>query len=689
MIPILIAAMLSLWVLPVQAQQTIPLPPRPVATPIRVDSETVPQQSSLDLLNLSQSVEQPKAKDTEPVKAPTKKGKKEKKEKPIKAAILSREDEDKRLNELPAFNLQTNKAPLTDVVTLLADACEMSYVGLEKGVAENVQISVNISKNPYETLKLLAERYNVAMDYQSGIWKFGLYNDNELIARVYRIRYNNLEELTGSGGGGSSTSSSGGSSSSSGSSSGGGGLGSLGGGGGSISAKRDALTKDIETFLGFTSSSPDIVSAADFDVEKMSSIITRGVQRVLPKATEGTDTSAKGKVIYNSENRSMYILATRAQHQWIEKYLAIVDKPQKQILVETKVYETGMSPSQTLGINWSGARLAKDNKVLTGSLETFSEADVTGGLQATLTSGQLRAKLALLDSDSNTTSIQYPRQVTIANRTVTLSSVIQQPVQDTSTESDTSTGSGGTSTQTSVTYIPIGINITILPQIIDENKIKMGIAISVSTIVGEETIDGNKYPIVSERTYNTEAIVQNGYSLAIGGLKGVSNRDAYSGLPFLSKLPIAGGLFKSRTKSHTDTNLLIFISPTILDEYRGGVENDPKFILPRDKDYPERRIFEGTDEESYTDIMLALAGMEREVQLYAQQVKEQVAIESLRLKIDERENELKLMQVRLEEIALQQPQKDVSQASGQIQQYLKDLNELRRSISKNRNLFQR
>jgi type II secretory pathway component GspD/PulD (secretin) len=644
-------------VLSLAAQSTIPLPPQDLPRPHMVDQEAIPEQTLEDLKQMGtpSRIEQP-------------------------STLNTYEAEIRRLMDLPSFNLQTNKAPLNDVLTLLADACQMSYVGLEAGLADNVQISVNINKNPYEILRFLSERYKVNVSFNDGIWKFGLYNDEELITRVYRLRYNNQEEATSSGGSSSSSSSGDSSSSSSSSSSG-------GGEAATFSVTRDVITKDIEKFLALSSVNTDILTAQDFDVLAITELGERGVHRVLPKSGEGAPAAAKSTVIYNSDNQSLYVMATRAQHQWIEKYIITVDKPQKQILVETKIYETGLTPERSLGIDWQGSLTSGEKSItLRGNKEQATLANIAGlgGLTAILDSSDFSASIRALSSDSETSSVQYPRQVTIANRPVSISSVESVPVQQTTTTTDTSDTS---QTQTQVEYIDVGTRISILPRIIDDTKVKMDIAISFSSITGYKLIDGNEYPIKAERTYKTQAIVDSGYTLAIGGLKQTSSTDSTTAVPVVSRVPLIGSLFKQRSKTASDKNLLIFISPIVLDEYRGGVKDEPEFVTPRDKDYAQRRTFQGTLDESYTDIMLALGGMEQSIVDISQRIKEGIATAQLKSKVDLLENELQLIRIRLQEIALEQPNKDISPATRLVTQYLRDIDELRRSISKSRSLL--
>lgn len=717
MMPI-VAILLSFAALTLNAQSAIPMPPIDTQSPVLVDQNAIPQISAAELRMMNQAPDlQPKGEAVSPVL-------REEAVEPEDAVgdeALGEEispeklQETKRLNDLPSFNLQTNKAPLTDVLTLLADACHMSYVGLEKGLAENVQISVNISKNPYETLCYLCDLYNVALNYDKGIWHFGLYNDEELITRIYHLKYNNQEEVSSSGmssGGSSGTSSSsstGGSnsstsnnSSSNNSSSSGGSTASSNIGStasASFNINRDIIKTNIETFLSLSSKNPSILTAEDFDVDNLTEVTARGIHRVLPKGAEESTTSAStgseggsssgtgaagGKVIYNSDNKSLYVLATRAQHQWIEKYLVSVDKPQKQILVETKIYETGMSPETALGVNITN-RSSRDVSFGSGTIKFKSLPGLPDGSNsATLNWDQFQLAMSALDKDSNTTTVHYPRQVTISNRPVAMASVQQIPIRQTSTTTDTSSAS---QQQTTINYINVGTNISVLPRIIDSNKVQLDISVTVSSIADTTKIDNNDYPIVAQRDYKTQAIVESGYTLAIAGLKDLSHSRTYEGVPILSKLPVAGALFRNVDKKHSDSNLMIFITPTVLHEYRGGVKEQPQFITPRDQDYPSRSNFKGTADETYTDIMLALGGVQHQIDEYAQRNKEQYAPKDLLNQIDECENQLKLMQVRLKEIALQQPNKDVSEANTKIKLYIKDLNELRRSIRKHRSIL--
>jgi|GEM_PF-2225267 Flp pilus assembly secretin CpaC len=684
-----------------QAQQAVPTSPQTEPAPIFMDQQPIPEQKTSELSQLATPAKETANLSVTPVPEQINTATVPEKS----AGLLNKAGEIKRLEGLPVFNLQTNKAPLNEALVLLADTCQMSYIGLEKGLGENVQISVNISRNPYDTMKLLCERYNVALDYENGIWRFNLYNDKDLIARIYHLRYNNQEEAQGGGGGGggsttgTSTTSAGGS---------GGSGGSLGGGSGgsmgsaaSFSLNKDVIVKNIQNFLDLSSDDPSVLTADDFDVEHITHVTNRGVERVLPKGNDTGNGGGKGKVIYNSDSKTLYVLATKAQHQWIEKYLQSVDKPQKQILIETKVFETSISPDTVMGVAWHSQHGSIAQGYTYGSTQgttgsssstpgwnhgtNVNSEGLAGGMTALLSGSGLHAALDLLQSDSHTVTSQYPRQVTLSNHSVSMSSLVQVPVVVASTS--TSVSGGSSQNQSQIETVPVGINITVLPRIIDDNKILMDISVSSSENLDNIPVStGGTYPEVAQRTYTTEAIVQSGYTLAIGGLKELSKSDSYTGIPVLSQMPVIGTLFRHRAQSSSDSNLMIFISSVILPEYRGGVQKNPQFMTPHDKDYPAYKAFQGNGDESYTDIMLCLAGMEHHIQEYSNRANEGMDVKEVLYEIKASQNELKLMKVRLKEIALEQPNKNIMEADQKIDQYSKDLNELRGTIAKQQSI---
>jgi hypothetical protein len=168
--------------------------------------------------------------------------------------------------------------------------------------------------------------------------------------------------------------------------------------------------------------------------------------------------------------------------------------------------------------------------------------------------------------------------VTLNNREVTIRSVLNQPVLGGSASS--SLGSGSTTTQ-SISYLPIGTVLNILPKRMDGDKILLNMAVTVSSIVGTEVIGGNPFPIASSRVYSAPVEIESGYTVAVGGLDEAREREGKAGIPFLHSIPLLGKAFKYDSKSKNHKNLMLFITPTIINGREGGLPAEPQSVVPQ------------------------------------------------------------------------------------------------------------
>ena len=115
-------------------------------------------------------------------------------------------------------------------------------------------------------------------------------------------------------------------------------------------------------------------------------------------------------------------------------------------------------------------------------------------------------------------------------------------------------------------FVDAGINLTVLPEINSHTKeIKIKIVPEVSYINGYRGTN-NDIPIVRTRRVNTTVFVKNNNTVLIGGLFNSSDSDSRSKLPLLSRLPLAGSLFKSSKETQDQTELVIAITPQIVDD---------------------------------------------------------------------------------------------------------------------------
>lgn len=111
-----------------------------------------------------------------------------------------------------------------------------------------------------------------------------------------------------------------------------------------------------------------------------------------------------------------------------------------------------------------------------------------------------------------------------------------------------------------------GISLPIAARILSDNAIMLTLHPAISLITGYSTIEGSEYPQVSTREVQTSVIVNNGSMLAIGGLIRDEDTKSASKVPLMGDLPVIGSLFRSSTTKKERTELIIFLSPTIMTE---------------------------------------------------------------------------------------------------------------------------
>jgi type II secretory pathway component GspD/PulD (secretin) len=155
-----------------------------------------------------------------------------------------------------------------------------------------------------------------------------------------------------------------------------------------------------------------------------------------------------------------------------------------------------------------------------------------------------------------------------------------------------------TQTQTSntvseaVTYVDVGVQLMVTPTINEDGYVTVKIKPEISSVLSYlNTSSNNKIPIIDTSTAETIVMVKDGTSILIGGLSREEKDDNTTGTPFLSKLPVIGDAFSSKTKKTSRSELLVLITPHIVtgDELVTGYSQD--FGNKQDKAYQPYQDF--------------------------------------------------------------------------------------------------
>ena len=112
-----------------------------------------------------------------------------------------------------------------------------------------------------------------------------------------------------------------------------------------------------------------------------------------------------------------------------------------------------------------------------------------------------------------------------------------------------------------VQYKEVGTKVNVRPTISVDGSVQLEISQEVSTATSEVAFNA---PVISTRSLSTQLLVHDGQTVALGGLTDRVRESRQSGLPFLSAIPLLGGLFGGATRGFIETELFIFITPRII-----------------------------------------------------------------------------------------------------------------------------
>ena len=273
--------------------------------------------------------------------------------------------------------------------------------------------------------------------------------------------------------------------------------------------------------------------------------------------------SSQGSVVYDKSLHSLLITDIPSRVARAVRLVKMLDKRTPEVEIIAKMVEVDKNYTNNLGINWSG-NIAIPPTV--GSPSFSGQASSSGGTGGTFTIGILNhngvnfnATLNALASLSKEKSIASPKVVVLNNETATIGKTLNLSYILPPTG-----GVGGTSTIQSVS-LPITLQIT--PHIMANGNVKLSINFTNTTAVAPPSVGIGVTPTTStdQETINSTVIVNNGQTVVIGGVYVVSRTVTNSGIPGLMSIPLLGWLFKARNILNQKDELLIFITPKIIN----------------------------------------------------------------------------------------------------------------------------
>jgi len=274
-------------------------------------------------------------------------------------------------------------------------------------------------------------------------------------------------------------------------------------------------------------------------------------------------TPGVGRVIIDERNNKAIVYDLPERIAKIAKLLPVFDEKSREVAIEATILQLTPTARVQTGIQWEKVFANHDDLRLTGTFPVSPTLSSSGAISmGTLSDDRYTAVLEFLREYGNAKVLSSPRIVVLNNQEAKIL-VGTREVYVTQSLSQAKT----TVTSESIEFIDVGVKLSVTPTINNEGFITMKIKPEVSSVRAEPftTPSGTEVPIVDTSEAETVVKVKDGTMIMIAGLTKEEKSDATSGIPVLSQLPVVGALFGTRDKEHDIAQILVFITPRIIE----------------------------------------------------------------------------------------------------------------------------
>ncbi|GIV06605.1 MAG: hypothetical protein KatS3mg016_2180 [Fimbriimonadales bacterium] len=263
-------------------------------------------------------------------------------------------------------------------------------------------------------------------------------------------------------------------------------------------------------------------------------------------------------IVANDIDNSLIIRGTPEAIEYVRRVLRFLDIAPKQVLIRAEFITVTRNDAEKFGIDWNLARV----NLQTG---TTGLADRTAPIFVNYATGNLVANLRALLSQGRGRVVNAPIVVTQNNSPAT---VVFSTTDYIEQQFVVFNQAGQPSTFTQPIPIPVPTQLTVTPRINADGTITLSLFPQIST-VGRVRVGARDLPRFDTQFVFTVRRIRNGETMVLGGLVTRSDNSVTTKVPLLGDLPLIGQFFRSRDRAIVESELLIFVTATILDDEEG------------------------------------------------------------------------------------------------------------------------
>lgn len=292
-----------------------------------------------------------------------------------------------------------------------------------------------------------------------------------------------------------------------------------------------------------------------------------GVEEALKKFI-----SQRGSLSSNKGTSNIIVTDTETKIKAIDTFIEEIDRITPQILVEVRVYDITSQEKLDLGIEWDAGRRTTYTlgEPTAGKVNPFAVGAFEGGVDKAsdataffrwgiLGDGlDIDMQLSAEHEKADAKLLANPRIMVLDNEEALFDIVTEEPYAETNV-------TGNTVTET-IKFKDVGVKLVVIPHVTRDGMLRLKISPEFSVVVRQASFATSAVPVVDKRKVNTIALVKDGHTVVLGGLRKKDVSKQVNKIPLLGDLPLVGALFKFEGEDTTINELVVFITPRIIEE---------------------------------------------------------------------------------------------------------------------------
>ncbi|MFZ3206850.1 MAG: type IV pilus secretin PilQ [Pseudomonas sp.] len=280
----------------------------------------------------------------------------------------------------------------------------------------------------------------------------------------------------------------------------------------------------------------------------------------------------RGSITVDDRTNSIIAYQTQERLDELRRIVAQLDIPVRQVMVEARIVEANVDYDKALGVEWRGVSIGDNNFVVGGTNSLVKDSDPleiqagnfvdlgAAGASSGLNLGfitdntLLDLELSAMEKTGNGEVISQPKVVTSDKETAKILKGSEIPYQEASS-------SGATSTS----FKQAALSLEVTPQITPDNRIIMEVKVTKDAPDFSNAAASGGVPAITKNEVDAKVLVSDGETIVIGGVFSNTQSKSVDKVPFLGDIPYLGTLFRRDVVKDSKSELLIFLTPRIMN----------------------------------------------------------------------------------------------------------------------------